>query len=153
MSFCACGKSGELRFPLSTKYFCPECYSREFERKFLRKIPRNVLGHSLAVAFSGGKDSSSLLYILNKYRKKLKIPFLAAITIDDENPEVQEVRNQSYNLSKHHYSNVKFVKRSFSDIYEYSLPDLVCQSDKKKLGFTPCTICGILRRQAIIALS
>jgi uncharacterized protein (TIGR00269 family) len=104
----------------------------------------------LAVAFSGGKDSSSLLSILDKYSKKLKIPFLAAITIDDENPEVKETRNEIFNLSKHQYSDVEFVKRSFSDHYEYSLPDLICQSDKKKLGFTPCTICGVLRRHAII---
>ncbi len=153
MSLCACGKSGEINFPLSTKALCLVCYGKEFERKFLNNIPRKIRGHSLAIAFSGGKDSSSLLYILEKYSKKLKIPFIAAMTIDDENPEVQEARNKIVDLLKHKYPSVKFIQRSFSDFYKFSLPDLVQQSDKKKMGFTPCTICGVLRRHAVIMLS
>ncbi|MFX0085991.1 MAG: ATP-binding protein, partial [Candidatus Hodarchaeota archaeon] len=153
MSLCACGKSGELKFPLTPRFLCSECYGKEFERKFLNNIPRKIRGHSIAVAFSGGKDSSSVLYILEKYRKKLKIPFIAAMIVDDENPEVQGARNKIVDLSKHKYPSVKFIQRSFSDFYNFSLPDLVYQSDKKKMGFTPCTICGILRRHAIITLS
>jgi len=153
MSVCTCGKRGDFTFPLSVQFFCVECFSKKFERRFLSNIPRSLRGHSLVVAFSGGKDSSTLLYILNKYRKKLKIPVLSVITLDEENPTTQESRNKIIDISRKRYPNVTFIQFSYSELFGFSLPKLILQSDRKKMRFTPCTICGVLRRHAILRLA
>ena len=153
MTLCICGKIGKLKFPLSTQVFCPECFNLRFEKKFLRNIPRKVRGHSVAIAFSGGKDSSTLLRLFNKFRKKLRIKTLEAISLDDENPEVQEERSRIINIAKNRYPDIRFKLVSYSELFGHSLPTLVKNSDNKKLRFTPCTICGVLRRHALISIA
>ncbi|MHA2305803.1 MAG: ATP-binding protein, partial [Candidatus Hodarchaeales archaeon] len=153
MALCICGKSGKYKFPLSMQYFCPECFKVRFEKKFLKKIPRKIRGHSIAIAFSGGKDSSTLLGLFNKFRQKLRIHTLKAISLDDEMPEIQKERSRIVNIAKKRYPDVQFNLVSFSDLFGYSLPILVKNSDNKNLRFTPCTICGVLRRHALIRIA
>ena len=42
---------------------------------------------------------------------------------------------------------------TYSELFDYTLPSLVQQSDKQGLGFTPCTICGVLRRHGVLRLT
>ncbi len=150
---CICGLPGELKFPLTSQYFCPSCFSLKFEKKLLKRIPRYVRGHSLAIALSGGKDSTTLLHVLHKYRRKLRIPMLAAIVLEEEIPEIQLHREKVIYKLKTDYSDIRFIRRSYTDLFGYSLPSLVQQSDEKGLRFTPCAICGVLRRHGILRLS
>lgn len=69
-------------------YLCREHFLKFFERRFKRTIRNYDLleksGH-IAVAFSGGKDSAVMLYLLNKiFSKSHKI---TAITIDEGIPD------------------------------------------------------------------
>ena len=153
MSFCVCGKQGYFSFPLSPLTFCSECFTKKFEKRFIKHLPRDIRGNSIAVAFSGGKDSSTLIHILQKYSQKLKIQSLYAISLDEGNPTIQKSRNKIISISEKKYQTVDFIKPSYVDLFGYSLPILVKNSDNKKLGFTPCTICGVLRRHALIKLS
>jgi uncharacterized protein (TIGR00269 family) len=152
MTPCICGKRGKYKFPLSTQVFCPECFNIRFEKKFLKNIPRKVRGYSVAVAFSGGKDSSALLSLFNKFRQKLKISTLKAISLDEENPEIQKERSRIIKIAKKRYPDIRFEIVSYSELFGYSLPTLIKKSDNKKLRFTPCTICGVLRRHALIRI-
>jgi len=153
MHQCTCGLPGEFKFPLSTQSFCATCFSRKFEKRILKRIPISLHGHTTAVALSGGKDSTTLLHILHKYQNKLKIPLLAAIVLEEEIPQIQSSRERSINEIKPKYSGVKFFQQSYSELFNHSLPSLIQQSDKRNLGFTPCAICGVLRRHGILKLA
>ena len=150
---CTCGLPGEIEFPPASQYFCPQCFSINFERRVLKSIPRYVRGHSIAVALSGGKDSATLLHVLNKTKRKLKIPSLSAIVLEEENLEIQTAREKIIDEFKVIYPDVKFVKKAFTELFGYSLPMLVQRSNSKGLRFTPCAICGILRRHGILRIA
>ncbi|MFX0016097.1 MAG: ATP-binding protein [Promethearchaeota archaeon] len=151
--WCDCGLFGQLKFPPSTQYFCPNCYSRKFEKRILNNIPRYIRGHSISVALSGGKDSTTMLHILHKYKRKLRITKLIAIILEEETPEIQQPRKRVINQLKSSYSTVSFIQKSYSELFDYSLPSLIHQSDKQGLRYTPCTICGVLRRHGIMRLA
>ncbi|MFX1516261.1 MAG: ATP-binding protein [Promethearchaeota archaeon] len=150
---CTCGLLGDFKFPLSAQSFCATCFSRKFEKRIIKRIPMSLRGHSVAIALSGGKDSSTLLHILHKYQKKLKIPLLAAIVLEEEIPQIQSSREKIINEIKTKYFSVKFFQKSYTELFNHSLPSLTQQSDKLNLGFTPCAICGVLRRHGILKLA
>lgn len=150
---CTCGLHGEFKFPLTSQYFCSSCFSLKFEKKILRRIPRYVRGHTISIALSGGKDSTTLLHILRKYSKKLRITMLVAIILEEEIPTIQSSREKVINKLKANYPEIQFIQKSYSELFGYSLPHIVQQSDKQELGYTPCAICGVLRRHGILRLA
>ncbi|MFW9906326.1 MAG: ATP-binding protein [Candidatus Thorarchaeota archaeon] len=150
---CNCGLLGEYRFPLSSLSFCPSCFSSKFEKRVLNSIPRFVRGHTVAIALSGGKDSTTLLHILHKYQHKLRIPLLTALVLEEEIPELQSSREAIIRKIEAKYVGIEFFRNSYTELFNYSLPSLVKQSDKLDSGFTPCAICGILRRHGILMLA
>src|SRR3989344_3807621 len=65
---------------------CRSCFIKYFEKKVIKTIKKyNLIQNNdkIAVAVSGGKDSLSLLYLLDKYAKKYKNQKLIAILIDE----------------------------------------------------------------------
>ncbi|MFX1506914.1 MAG: ATP-binding protein [Promethearchaeota archaeon] len=150
---CNCGLRGEFKFPLASQSFCPTCFSRKFEKRILNGIPRSIKGHTTALALSGGKDSTTLLHIFHKYQHKLRIPLLGAIILEEEIPEVQSSRELIIKKIKARYAGIEFFQNSYTELFRYSLPSLVKRSDQLESGFTPCTICGVLRRHGILMVA
>src|SRR3989344_7047894 len=65
---------------------CRQHFIRYFERKVMQTIGKYKLIHDndkIGIALSGGKDSMSLLYLLNELKKKRKNFELEAILIDE----------------------------------------------------------------------
>jgi uncharacterized protein (TIGR00269 family) len=150
---CNCGLPGEFKFPLTSQSFCPTCFSRKFEKRILNSIPRSIRGHTTALALSGGKDSSTLIHVLHKYQHKLKIPRLAAIVLDEGIPDVKSSRETIIEEIKTIYTGIEFFQNSYTELFNYSLPSLIQQSDKLNQGFTPCAICGVLRRHGLLRMA
>ena len=150
---CKCGLPGDFNFPLTTQSFCATCFTRKFEKLILNRIPRSVRGYKIAIALSGGKDSTTLLHILHKYQSKLNIPLLAAIVLEEEIPQVQSSREKIINEIRARYSEIDLFQKSYTELFNHSLPSLIQQSDKLNLGFTPCAICGVLRRHGLLRLA
>ncbi|MFX0182502.1 MAG: ATP-binding protein [Candidatus Hodarchaeota archaeon] len=153
MSLCTCGHHGKYFFPLIQQSLCSNCFTLKFEKKILNRIPKSIRGHTIAISLSGGKDSSTLLHILAKYHRKLRISQLYAFVLEEGIPEIQQERQRVIKAFKKNYSNVLFIEKSYFDLFGQTLPNLIQKSGKKRLGFTPCAICGILRRHAILRLS
>ncbi|MFX0124590.1 MAG: ATP-binding protein [Candidatus Hodarchaeota archaeon] len=150
---CSCGLPGRLKFHNIPQYFCYSCFSLKFEKKVRNQIPKYVQGSSIAVALSGGKDSTTLLHVLHKNQRKLKITMLMAIILEEETTELQFAREKVITKLKQNYSDIHFIQKSYSELFDYTLPRLIQQSDNQGLGFTPCAICGILRRHGIMRLA
>ncbi len=135
-----------------SRHFCSSCFVKYIESKVLKRVPRKVRGHPIAVAVSGGKDSLALLNVLYTYRSEMKIPSISVFILEEEIPEIHQERQLMLEFIHKKYPDLPVHYVKYSDIYDYNLPDLVNLNDVKGLGYTPCTICGILRKHALFNL-
>jgi uncharacterized protein (TIGR00269 family) len=101
----------------------------------------------IAIAVSGGKDSLSLLYILNKIEKKFPKSELIAITIDEG---ISNYRSEAVQLADEQCQALKIEHHtySFKELFGYDLDDIVKTSESRG-KLTSCSYCGILRRKAL----
>jgi uncharacterized protein (TIGR00269 family) len=102
-------------------------------------------GDRVAVAVSGGKDSLSLLHIMNMLCGKHGSS-VCAVTIDEG---IEGYREESLDIVRKFASqlNVEHEILSYKELYGVSLEDsLQLRKDKK---MSSCAICGTFRRRAI----
>jgi uncharacterized protein (TIGR00269 family) len=141
-----CGKEKEISLFYGPHYFCQKHFISFFEariRKTIRKYKLFKPHEKLLVALSGGKDSITLLHILNKYYKKSNP--IEALIIDEG---VKGYRNKAIKTAiktckemKIKYNLISF-KKEFGITNDEIMPILL---QNKKLGGT-CAFCGTMRR-------
>lgn len=133
------------------KKLCKKCFIRYYERKVLRTIRKYNLidkGDKVAIAASGGKDSTTLLYILNRLCKERRYCKVEAIAIDEG---IKSYRSVTFKDLK------KFCKKekiklhvfTFKKEFGFTLDEALRKVWKKKIRLNPCYICGVLRRYLI----
>jgi len=130
----SCGKK------LNKKEFCSY-----FERKILRTIRKYGLINkrdSLAVACSGGKDSTTALHVLNNFcaQRRQKIE---AIAIDEG---IKDYRNKLLKKLKEFCKREKIKLRVFSFKHELGFTLDAILKKIKKTGLSNCYVCSILKR-------
>lgn len=122
---------------------CKKHFTEYFENKVFKTIRQfNLLEkeENIGVALSGGKDSLTLLHILNKLAKqnpKLKI---AAIAI---NEGIESYREKTLETAKDFCLKNNVPLKIYSYEEEFGMP---LDNMLKILDVKPCTICGIFRR-------
>jgi uncharacterized protein (TIGR00269 family) len=101
-----------------------------------------VSGDHVAVALSGGKDSTALLLILSRLLPSLGSVRLSAITIDEGISGYREetVRAAVEQVKKYGISHVLFT---FGELYGSPLDEILRGREQEA-----CSVCGILRRKA-----
>ena len=125
---------------------CTEHFKHRFEEITIDTIKRYGMireGETIAVANSGGKDSLSLLFVLNKHFKdKNKI---VSITVDEG---ITGYRDKTIETMKHYCSewSVEYKIYSYKD-YSGSTMDEIT---RVKPGI-PCATCGVFRRHILNA--
>jgi tRNA 2-thiocytidine biosynthesis protein TtcA len=154
MTFCNCGETSKYLDPFTPhpQNYCSNCFSDYLEKKIIRGFPRGVRGQPLAVAVSGGKDSITLLNVILKCQKKLKIPYIKAIMLEEQIIEIQSQRQQVIDTLQHNYPSLDIIYKNYSSLYGYSLPELIKKSKSNNLRFTPCMMCGILKKNAFFKI-
>lgn len=123
---------------------CRSCFLRYFERKAFRTIRKYKLiepHDHIITACSGGKDSLSLLHILNKVASKKMNIKLTALGIDEgiKNYRKFTLANAQTFCKK---NNIPFLIVSFKKEFGKSLDEIKKQFPDK----IACSMCGILRR-------
>jgi uncharacterized protein (TIGR00269 family) len=124
---------------------CERHLIEDFERKAERTILWERMaadGDRVAVAVSGGKDSTALLHVLNRILEGRDIELLA-ITVDEgiegyRDDTIMSARRITKDLGIEH----EIV--SFSDEYGFDLDQIVEGNDA-----APCTYCGVFRKSAL----
>ena len=154
MTYCNCGELSKYKDPFTPhpQNYCPTCFSNHLEKKMTRGFPRNTRGQPITVAVSGGKDSITLLEVILKAQKVLKIPSVKAIFLEEQIPEIRLQRQRVIKSFSRKYPHLEILYKDYTSIYGYSLPELVKKSIKKKLRFTPCMMCGILKKNALFKI-
>ena len=141
-----CKKASVISLEYGPHYFCAKHFTRFFDnriRKTIRKYSLLKRGEKILVALSGGKDSTVVLYILQKYYSKSHN--IEAIIIDEG---VKGYREKAISSAikncktwKIKYNVISFEKE-FGITNDTLMPVLEAN---KKLGGT-CAFCGTLRR-------
>jgi len=125
---------------LNKKEFCDY-----FERKVMRTIRKFRLiskNDKIAVACSGGKDSITVLYILNKFCTKRRQQ-IEAIAIDEG---IKGYRDKLLKDLKKFCTKEKIKLNVFSFKREYSFTLDGILKKIEKLRITNCYVCSILKR-------
>ena len=123
----------------------------EFIKYFEKKVAKTIRKYELigkkdkvAVAFSGGKDSLTLLYVLNKFCKARGLE-LGALAIDED------IGNYRIRLLK---EGKKFCDMlgvplkifSFKKEFGFNLDDKKIKQKIAKMKLSNCAVCSILKR-------
>jgi len=122
---------------------CESHFLEDFERRVKDALFRQKMvseNDRIAVALSGGKDSTALLYVLCKILSDRKDVQIFAITIDEgisgyRDDTIKSARKIAEDLGVEH------VVVSFEDQYGMSLDEMV-----KGRSEAPCTFCGVFRK-------
>ena len=122
---------------------CKKHFTEYFEDKVHKTITKfDLIGkkENLGVAVSGGKDSLTLSFILNKLSKRNPKIKIEAIAIDEG---IKNYRDKSLITAKEFCNkhNIKLNIYSFKEEFGMPLDNML-----KILDVKPCTICGIFRR-------
>jgi len=141
-----CGREAIITLKYSGLLLCKRDFTSFFERRVKRTIAENKYiqsGDRIAVALSGGKDSVSVLYLLDKFNKMNgENVELFAITIN------QGIKGYDEKLLE----NAKYVTKllgikhyifSFKDEIKYTI-DEIAEIAKVRPGL--CNYCGVFKR-------
>ena len=135
----------------SGERLCSNCFIESVSKKVLRGIRKNKLikkGDKVAVALSGGKDSVTLLDILNSLYER-NIIDLFAITIDEG---ISEYRKHGINIAVKNAEKLGIEHKivSFKDYFGKNLDEIMADESREHGA---CTYCGVFRRWIINKLA
>jgi uncharacterized protein (TIGR00269 family) len=146
---CSCGRKAVFHRKYEGTYLCRDCFLRSIEKKFKRTVRKHGMirsGDRVGVAFSGGKDSSAVLYLMNKIVSPRRDMSLVAIMIDEGSGEYRK---------KHLELARKFCKKLGVEYHCFSFREefgkgITQKAREIRRGDSKikehCTYCGVGRR-------
>jgi len=139
-----CNKEAIIFQKYSGMHLCKKHFIEDVERKIkltIRKHFKVKKNEIIAVALSGGKDSTVLLYILHKIFSKRRDVELVAITIDEG---IAGYRHHTLKIATELTDElgIKHIVRTFEDEFGTTLDELVAK--ERVMG--ACSYCGVLRK-------
>lgn len=135
---CECGRKAIYFRSYEGRHYCELCLTKQVERRFRKTVSENNLlekKDKIAVALSGGKDSSTLLYLMNNLCKKNRIRIFA-ISVDEG---IKGYRDRAIKLSKELTKSLGVKHHVFSFKKEFGI-------NIDSIRGKHCTYCGILKR-------
>ena len=147
---CKCGKKAVYSRKYEGNHLCKSCLIKSIESKAKRTIRKYKMldvGDKIAVAFSGGKDSSSALYILHNIIEPRRDMELFAILIDEGSGEY---RKRTLEKAKVFCKKIgiKYHVYSFKEEFGKTMKQKVKEIKNSKIK-EPCTYCAVGRRYII----
>ena len=137
-----CSQKPVIELPAGEK-LCKSHFTEYFENKVFKTIRQFELiekEENLGVALSGGKDSLTVLHILNRLSKQNPKIRINAVAIDEG---IEGYRDKTLEKAREFCdkNNIKLHVFSYKEEFGLALDEML-----KILDVKPCTICGIFRR-------
>jgi len=127
----------------SGAHLCSHHFCEFVEKRAAKEMKNQAINKNekIAVALSGGKDSSTALFIL----KKILPNDLEAITI---NEGIQGYRDKTIETAKKNCEKlgIKHSIMNLKDETGFSMDDVYNIYEKKQLKHRECSYCGVMRR-------
>jgi len=154
VAVCTVCKRREAFFfrPYSGEKLCRKCFGKSVEEKVRTTIAKYKMlefDDKIAVAVSGGKDSLSLLHILDKIERNYPKTSIVAVTVDEG---IKGYRDEALKIAAENCQKLGIEHHvvSFKELYGYRLDEIVKSlKQKTESGLSPCAYCGVLRRKAL----
>ncbi len=146
---CKCGKEAIIFRPYEGRALCKEHFIYSFEKKVKKTIREFKLvekNDKIAVGLSGGPDSSTLLFLLNKFFRERKDIEIFAIFVNEGIPNYRE---KLLKWAKILCNNLEIPLHVFTFKKEYGISLKEIVGRKKIKEISPCTYCGVLRRDVL----
>jgi len=140
-----CRRQAVLYQRYSGLHLCKTHFIADFEAKAKRAIRTHrwiVPNDRIAVALSGGKDSSALLYFMKKLVGKRRDITLSAITIDEG---IKGYRDNRVAARIAESIGTELTVASFQEMFGVTIDEVV----RGKGDRLSCSYCGVLRRQCL----
>lgn len=143
-----CGRNAVLKRPKTGDALCKECFFLAFETEIHYTITKAELfkkGDSVALAASGGKDSTVLAHVMKTLNQQYNYGLnLMLLSIDEG---ITGYRDDSIETVKRNRDDYEMPLKilSYKDLYGWTMDEIVAQIGKKN----NCTFCGVFRRQAL----
>lgn len=137
-----------LKRPKTGQGLCRECFYAVFEEEIHITILENQLfrrGDKVAIAVSGGKDSTVLAYTMKLLNERHGYGLeLFLLSIDEG---ITGYRDDSLETVKQNKVDYQLPLKilTYEDLYNWTMDDIVQKIGKKN----NCTFCGVFRRQAL----
>ncbi|OQD59617.1 putative ATPase [Methanobrevibacter arboriphilus JCM 13429 = DSM 1125] len=145
-----CTKCGNPKIIIKRKQsgqaLCKECFIESIQKKVIKTIKKEELlekGDKVLVALSGGKDSVTLLDILDTFRKR-NIIDICAVTVDEG---ISGYRQDGVEIAIRHAERLGIEHKvvSFKDSFNITLDEVMKIPNYRG----SCTYCGVFRRWII----
>ena len=143
MANCSRGNCRQSAVISVTLPYCKEHFMAYFESKVAATIKEYKLvdkNDRIIVACSGGKDSTTILYLLNKWFGNV-----TALAIDEGIPGYRNLTLEDLR-SFCSRNSIPLKTTSYKEAFGFTLHDAL-----KKVAVLPCNICGTLRRYLLNA--
>jgi uncharacterized protein (TIGR00269 family) len=130
----------------SHRHLCGTHFIHNVEERVFQGIEKNAMirpEDRIAVALSGGKDSTALLLLLARYLQRWRDVSLIAVTVDEG---IEGYRDETIKAAGKVAKKVGVEHHiiSFQDLYGDNLDALLKGREEQA-----CTVCGILRKKAL----
>jgi len=141
-----CGQDAVFLDRVRGCHLCGDHFLRDMEGRVRHTLWEYRLlrpGERIAVALSGGKDSTVLLHLLRKFLPVPGTVTLTAITVDEG---IAGYRDATQRVAREMAARLGVEHRivSFRDLAGSTLDAMVAAG-----GEHPCTLCGVHRRKAL----
>jgi len=126
----------------SGEYLCRKHFIESIERKVRRAIGDKLKGRKIVgLAVSGGKDSSTMAYIMWKLSQRHRQTKLIGLIIDEG---IKGYRDKSieYAVNLMEELGIEYHIGSFKDEFGFTVDELIERGVRN-----PCTYCGVFRRR------
>jgi len=141
-----CSEPSAVFQKLKDRYLCGTHFTADIEQRVMDTIKTREMiaaGDRVAVALSGGKDSTALLLLLSRLLPQWPDVRLVAITIDEgisgyREETIHSAEELTRRLGIEHHCI------SFSELFGDSLDTILKGRETKA-----CSICGIMRKKAL----
>jgi uncharacterized protein (TIGR00269 family) len=142
-----CDEPAVIRYRNPERHLCDSHFTEHIRECVIRTIARNNAispGDRIAVALSGGKDSTALLLLLHRILPGYPDVSMSAITIDEG---IDGYRDETIHAAEEltAHLGVDHCIFTFSDLFGDDLDTLLAGREREA-----CTICGVLRRRALV---
>ena len=147
-----CGKKAVFENKPGRVALCKMHFMENIEKRFRQELRREVkFGKDftrISVAISGGKDSSTLLYLLHSTLKRRRDVEITAFTIDEG---IQGYRSSGLESARKLCDSLGISHKviSFREAFNTEMDMVV----KGKLEGSPCSYCGPMRRDLMNRMS
>ncbi|CAG0892334.1 unnamed protein product [Darwinula stevensoni] len=144
----SCSRNAALKRPKTGAAICKECFFRAFEDEVHKTITDAKLferGDFVAIAASGGKDSTVLASVLRTLNERHNYGLkLVLLSIDEGITGYRDDSLETVKRNRDQYG-IPLKILSYEELYGWTMDSIVQQVGRKN----NCTFCGVFRRQAL----